>query len=151
LLAGGQGVSGGTKAVRVKRPGRQVDVNFGGDVMESGIMIRWGMPRQGREKEALDLYQKSAEYYSRLVAEGRLTYGEPFLLASGDSEVESGFFLLKGDVANIFALLDDQQFRDLMARGSVLIEHFRFEMLAVGESIQRTLGEYQRALQTVGV
>ncbi|HVB42407.1 MAG TPA: hypothetical protein VNF47_06825 [Streptosporangiaceae bacterium] len=119
--------------------------------METGILIRWGMPRPGREKEALDLFQKSSEYYNRLVAGGKLSYCEPFMLASGDAEIESGFFLLKGDVASVFALLDEQEFRDLAARGSVLTEHYRFDMLAVGESIQRLLGEYRRALTAVGV
>lgn len=119
--------------------------------METGILIRWGMPRPGREKESLDLFQKSAEYYHRLLGEGKLTYFEPFMLASGDSEVESGFFILKGEVTHIFELLDDQEFRDLQARGSVLAEHYRFDMLAVGDRIGRWLEEYQRALTAVGV
>jgi hypothetical protein len=117
--------------------------------METGILIRWGMPRPGREKESLDFYQKSVEYYRRLAAEGKITYFEPFLLGSGDSEVEAGFFIIKGEVSAIFALLDDQEYRDLAARGSVLTEHYRFDMLAVGESIQRYQGEYQRALTAV--
>lgn len=117
--------------------------------METGILIRWGAPRQGREKESIELFRKSAGYYNRLVTDGKLTYFEPFMLGSGDSEVEAGFFILKGEVAGIFELLDNQEFRDLLAQGSVLVEHYRFDMLAVGESIQRALDEYQRALTTV--
>lgn len=119
--------------------------------METGILIRWGMPRPGREKESLDFYRKCADYFGRLVTDGKLTYFEPFMLANGDTEVEAGFFILKGEVTSVFALLDDQEFRDLVTRGSVLAEHYRFDMLAVGESIQRWLGEYERALTAVGV
>ncbi|TVT60577.1 hypothetical protein FNH05_04210 [Amycolatopsis rhizosphaerae] len=118
--------------------------------METGILIRWGMPRPGREKESLSLFEKSGQYYRRLVTEGKLTFFEPFMLASGDSEVEAGFFILKGEVTHIFELLEDQEFRDLLAQGSVLAEHYRFDMLAVGDSIRRWLDEYQRALTTVG-
>jgi hypothetical protein len=117
--------------------------------METGILIRWGMPRQGREKEALALFKKSSDFYHRLVKDGKLSFFEPFMLASGDAEVESGFFILKGEVTQVFQLLEDQDFRDLMARGSVLTEHYRFDMLAVGESIRRALGEYERALSAV--
>lgn len=136
---------------RATGPGWLRDADFGETIMETGILIRWGMPRPGREKESLDYFQKSAEYYNRLVAEGKLTYFEPFMLASGDPEVEAGFFIIKGSVNNVFALLDDQEFRDLAARGSVLAEHYRFDMLTVGESIQRAHDEYQRALTAVGV
>ncbi len=96
------------------------------------------------------MFEKSAEYYRRLVTDGKLSYFEPFMLASGDAEIEAGFFLLKGEVTNIFALLEDQEFRDLLAQGSVLAEHYRFDMLAVGESIQRWQSEYERALTKVG-
>jgi hypothetical protein len=119
--------------------------------METGILIRWGMPRQGREKEALALFRKNNEFFRSLVKDGKLTYCEPFMLASGDAEVEAGFFILKGEVTHVFELLENQEFRDLMAKGSVLTEHFRFDMLAVGESIKRTLGEYERALTATKV
>lgn len=118
--------------------------------METGILIRWGAPRPGRERESLDLFHRSVEYYRGLVEAGKLTYFEPFLLGSGDSEVETGFFILKGEVTQVFGLLDDQELRDLMAQGSVLVEHYRLEMLTVGDGIQRWLGDYERGLATVG-
>lgn len=119
--------------------------------METGILIRWGAPRPGREKDSLDLFQKSVDYYRGLVADGKLGYFEPFMLGSGDSEIETGFFIIKGEVTQVFELLDDQQHRDLMAQGSVLVEHYRFDMLAVGESIKRWVGDYKRGLSAAGV
>ena len=118
--------------------------------METGILIRWGAPRQGREKDAMALFQKSVEHYSGLVKEGKLSYFEPFMLGSGDSEIESGFVIIKGEVTQVFELLDDQAHRDLMAQGSVLVEHYRLDMLAVGDSIKRWLGDYERGLTAVG-
>ncbi|MEV3926811.1 hypothetical protein [Actinomadura coerulea] len=119
--------------------------------METGILIRWGAPRPGRGKDALDLFQKSVEYYRGLVSDGKLGSFEPFMLGSGDSEIETGFFIIKGEVTQVFQLLDEQTHRDLMAQGSVLVEHYRFDMLAVGESIQRWLSDYKRGLTAVGV
>ncbi|MEV4004833.1 hypothetical protein [Actinomadura sp. NPDC049753] len=58
---------------------------------------------------------------------------------------------MKGEVARVFELLDDQTHRDLMAQGSVLVEHYRLDMLAVGESIQRWLNDCKRGLTAVGV
>lgn len=118
--------------------------------METGILIRWGAPRPGREKDALDVLQSSIEYFRGLVNDGKLTYFEPFMFGSGDSEVETGFFILRGEVTRIFELLDHQEFRDLLTRGGIVAEHYRLDMLAVGESIQRWLGEYEHALTTVG-
>src|SRR5689334_19114052 len=88
---------------RATGPDGRTNVCFGGMFMETGMLIRWGAPRPGREKESLELFKKCAEYYRRLVDEGKLTYCEPFMLGSGDSEVEAGFFILKGEVSHVFS------------------------------------------------
>lgn len=118
--------------------------------METGIIVRWGASRPGRERESLELYRQSVEYHSGLVSEGKLSYFEPFFLSSGDTEVEAGFFILKGQVADIFALMDSQKYRDQTAQASLLLEHFRVDMLVVGEGIQRGMADFQRAIAAVG-
>lgn len=119
--------------------------------METGILARWGASKTGREREGLELYRESVAYYRRLVGEGKLSYFEPFFLSSGDSEVESGFFILRGPVVEVFAMLDSQEQRDLTMRASLLLEHFRIDTLIVGEGIDRGMADYEKALRSVGV
>lgn len=119
--------------------------------MEVGMLTRWGSPKAGREKESLENYHKAVAFGRRMVEEGKASYFEPFFFSSGDNELESGFFLTKGPVSEVFAVLDSEEYRDLMARASLLSEHVRVDMLTVGEGIDRRLADYEKALQAIAV
>ncbi len=117
--------------------------------MEIGMITRWGSPKAGREKESLKHYHKSVAFGRRLVKEGKLSYFEPFFFASGDNEVEAGFFISKGPVAEFFGVIDSEEYRSLVARATLLNEHVRVDMLAVGEGADRQLADYERELSAL--
>lgn len=119
--------------------------------MEIGMLIRWGGAVQGREQEHIENYRRSVAYGQRMVAEGKLTFFEPFLFSGGDVEVEEGFFVIKGQVADVFAILEGDEYRDLFARASLTAQHLHAEMLTVGEGIERQITDYEKARREVGV
>ncbi len=119
--------------------------------MEVGMISRWGSPKPGRERDALENYRHAVAYGRRLVEEGKLTYFEPFFLNSGDAEIENGFFIARGPVAQVFEILESEEYRDLTARAQLLSEHMHTDMLTVGEGIDRTLADYEKALTSLGV
>lgn len=123
----------------------------GESVMEIGTLTRWGSPKTGREKESLEHYRKSVAYGGRLVKEGKLSYFEPFLFTSGDNEIESGFFIAKGPVAEFFGIIDSEEYRSLLARATLLNEHVRVDMLAVGEGVDRQIADFEKALSALPV
>ena len=119
--------------------------------MEVGTITRWGSPKAGREKESLEHYRKSVAYGRRLVEEGKLSYFEPFLFTSGDNETEAGFFIAKGPVAEFFGIIDSEEYRSMLARATLLNEHVRVDMLAVGEGVDRHIADFEKALSALTV
>ena len=116
--------------------------------MESGLRIAWGKIVPGREKEAVVLFQDAVVYYGKKLADGKLTYFEPFFLNTGDQTDETGFFVLKGPLTEIFALLDEKEFKDLNVKAYYLIDHFRVDILTVGEGIEDQMKRYEKVLKT---
>ena len=116
--------------------------------MDSGLRIAWGKIVPGREKEALVLFQDAVVYYGKKMADGKLTYFEPFFLGTGDETYETGFFVLKGPLTEIFALLDEKEFKELTAKAHYLIDHFKVDILTVGEGVEEQLKRYEKVLKT---
>jgi hypothetical protein len=107
--------------------------------MEIGLFIRYGKLVPGREKEAIDLFTEASKYYEGKVKEGVLTYFEPFFLRTSDFEEETGFFILKGPAPEIFKLMEDERYLWLTMKAQYVVEHFRADILTVGEEIYQQL------------
>jgi hypothetical protein len=112
--------------------------------MELGMRVSWGKIRYGKEKESLALFQDAVTYYGKKMADGKVTYFEPFFFLTGDRTVENGFFLIKGPLAEIFAILDEDYYKELNTKALVLIDHFKVDLLAVGEEIEKELKRFEK-------
>ena len=120
-------------------------------VMDVGILIKWGAPVHGREKESVALFEEVLDYGKRLLDEEKITFFEPFLFGGGDLEVERGFILIKGEVTSIFALMESEEYRSFYARSLLTTTHVYNEMVAAGDGFIRSLEDYKKALVAVGV
>lgn len=103
--------------------------------MEVGLIIRYGKMVPGREGQALDLFEESSRYFVKKLSEGVLTFFEPFFFSTTDLERETGFFILKGPAPEIFKLIEEEEYRRLMQKGLMLIEHLQADLLTVGEGV----------------
>ena len=59
------------------------------------LFIGWGQIVRGREKQALQVFQESMEYYGKLQQEGRIEGFDVLLLSHGGDL--DGFVVLRGD------------------------------------------------------
>ena len=121
----------------------------GGIAMDGGIRVAWGKVRDGREKQALELFQDAVTYYGKKMADGKVTYFEPFFLLTGDQSENTGFFIVKAPIAEIFTILDEEEFKQLNTRAYSLLDHFRIDLLTVGEGIEAQLKRYEKSLTLV--
>jgi hypothetical protein len=60
--------------------------------MEIGLLIKRGAPVPGRETQAIDVFSEGTEYFGKKLAEGTITFFEPFLFGTGDLEEWQGAF-----------------------------------------------------------
>ena len=119
--------------------------------MDVGLMIRYGKLIPGRETQALELFDETIAYFRKKVEAGVLTFFEPFFLATGDFETETGFFVLKGPAPEIFKLESEEEYLRLMQKGIMLVEHLRADILTVGEGITLQVERAQKVRVELGI
>ena len=116
--------------------------------MELGMRISWGKVGFGKEKEAIAMFEDALTYYGKKIADGKLTYFEPFFTATGELTADAGFFIVKGPVAEIFTILEDPYYKELNTRAFYLLEHFKVDLLNVGEEIQNQMKRFEKVVAT---
>ena len=78
------------------------------------LLIGWNRSIVGREQQAVQLFQKTVEFYGKLQAEGRIESFEPVLLSAHGGDL-NGFFLLKGEAKKIAEVRGDETFLVLIS------------------------------------
>jgi hypothetical protein len=103
--------------------------------MDAGYIVKYGRLVPGREEKAFDLFSETMTFWQEQLKRGAIAYFEPFLYASGDSETDLGFFLVKGPQERIREVLDTEEYRVLLTKGSYVVEHLSREWLMVAEEV----------------
>lgn len=119
--------------------------------MEIGLLIRYGKMVPGREGQALGLMDEASRYFQEKLSKGALTFFEPFFLSTTDLERETGFFILKGPAPEIFRMMEEEEYRLLMQKGTLLMEHLQANLLTVGEGIPLQLERAQKVRTELGI
>jgi hypothetical protein len=103
--------------------------------MDVGYIVKYGRLVPGREEKAFELFSETVSFWKEQLKEGAITYFEPFLYASGDSETDLGFFLVKGPEERVREILDTEEYRILLTTGNYVVEHLTREWLIVAEEV----------------
>jgi hypothetical protein len=102
---------------------------------ELGILVRWGRVIPGRELDAVELFTEATKFYGDFLAEGALTYFEPFILLSGDNETDNGFFVMKGPAPKIHEIFEGDATLRLKTKAAMILSHLTIELMLVGEEV----------------
>jgi hypothetical protein len=87
------------------------------------LFIGWNRVIAGREKQAMQLYQKNLEYYTKLKKEGKIESFEPVLLSAHGGDL-NGFWLLRGSAQKLAEIREDSIFGDLIIEAGYCLEGF---------------------------
>ena len=102
---------------------------------ELGLIVRWGRFHPGMGQRTVDVIADVLKYFYDKLADGTLTYFEPFLCQTGDHDENLGFFLMKGSETSIIRILEDEERMRLDARAAELVTHLRTDVLTVGGDV----------------
>ena len=119
--------------------------------MDVGLIIRYGAIVPGRETQAIELFDETTKYFEDKVAEHVLTYFEPFFFMTSDYQEEAGFFILKGPAPEVFKLMEEEKYRWLLQKASLLVEHLHVNFLTVGEGIPEQLERFAKVRVDLGI
>lgn len=113
---------------------------------DAAMFIGWGATAAGRERKAVDLFGESLRFLTALVAEGRVASVEPFFLEPHGGDLE-GFFLVRGDQAELNRIRYDDEFQRLAVRAQVLVQNFGVVAAITGEQLNKHMAWFAEAAQ----
>lgn len=119
--------------------------------MDIGVLIRYGRIVPGREELAVDLFTEAVEFFGEKLSEGAITFFEPFMFRTADYEAETGFMLFKGPAEKIYTLMDEEAYLHLITKATLVVEHFKVDLLTVDDRIQAQLERFSKVRTELAV
>jgi hypothetical protein len=107
------------------------------------LFLGWNRVVVGREKQAMQLFQKSLEYYTKQEKEGRIESFEPVLLDAHGGDL-NGFWLLKGSAQKFAEIRQDSAFLDLAIEAEYCMEGFGMVDGYIGEGLTNVLSRWSK-------
>ncbi len=107
------------------------------------LFMGWNRAVVGREKQAMQLFQKSMEYYTKLKKEGRIESFEPVLLGAHGGDL-NGFILLKGSAQKLAEIREDSAFVDLAIEAGYCLEGHGIVVGYIGEGLTNLFSRFSK-------
>jgi hypothetical protein len=112
---------------------------------DAGLFIGWGQVVRGREGPAVDGFNEFVEFTGQLQGDGRIEDFEICFLDPHGGDL-AGFMLLRGSLAQMDALSDDDEFLRHMTRADLHVENLGVVRASLGERIGRAMAIYQEEI-----
>jgi hypothetical protein len=113
---------------------------------DSGVFVGFGLPVRGRERQAIQVFNETFEYYSRLQQESEIESFEPVLLEPHGGEL-GGFFLLRGDQDKLARILASEEFGRRTARGQLIVENLGVVGALLGDRLVAQLARFAEQVE----
>jgi hypothetical protein len=113
------------------------------------LFIGWGPVVRGREKQALQVFQESMDYYGKLQQDGRIESFEVLTLAPHGGDL-NGFVILRGDRKALADIRFSEEFERLTARASAIIDSLGVVPAYGGETLAQRMGLLQEVANEFG-
>ena len=107
------------------------------------LFLGWNRAIAGREQQAMQLWQKSIEFYDGLQSGGRIESFEPVILSSHGGDL-NGFIMIRGDAEKLAMLRLDDGFNDLATEAHFCLDKFGIVAGLIGDSIMDQLSRWSK-------
>ena len=107
------------------------------------IFIGWDRAVAGREKQAMQLFQKSMAYYSKLKTEGKIESFESVILTPHGGDL-NGFTLIRGDAKKLAEIHDDPAAVEIRVEASYCLTGFGSVSGYIGESLTKMFAQWAK-------
>jgi len=107
------------------------------------IFLGWNRPTVGREQQAMQLFQKSLEFYGKLMTEGRIESFEPIILSAHGGDL-NGFILIRGDAKKLSEIKREETFIDLVIEGEYCVDGFGHVDGYIGEGLNDVMSRWAK-------
>jgi hypothetical protein len=111
------------------------------------LHISWGQVVRGREERALETFNEVLGLYGRMQQEGRIEGFDVVLLEP--STGLGGYIELQGSAEQLAAVTDDDDWRQIIADSTLVVDDLRIARGATNEGVAREIATYQAAIAKV--
>jgi hypothetical protein len=116
---------------------------------DDALFFGWGEVVRGREQQAVQVFQESIEYYSRLQQDGKIESFEPWFLEPHGGDL-TGFVILRGERAQLDEVRRSPEYERLTTRASLIVDRSGTVSAYTGDALARLMGLYQEATGDLG-
>lgn len=117
---------------------------------EGGFWVAWGLPTQGRERQALDLLNETRGYLERLAQDGQIERFDIAILKPQTTEL-GGFILIQGTQEQIDSLRHDTAFQVWVNGVQLVAGRVGIVDAWVDEGLAEATDLYEQALRKAGL
>ncbi|UCE07083.1 MAG: hypothetical protein JSW07_03330 [bacterium] len=107
------------------------------------IFLGWNRPTVGREQQALQVFQKSLEYYGKLQADGRIESFEPVILSAHGGDL-NGFVMLRGEAEKLAEIRRDDTYIDLVTEAEYCVDGFGHVDGYIGDGLTDVISRWSK-------
>jgi len=115
------------------------------------IVIEWGMPRQGREQKALEVFFSTMQKWEEWKSAGRIASYQPFGTLTGDYDKRSGFVLLQGTGQQMEALQHAEDYRQAVLGVINIATHVHVTVCETGDAMTSRMQRYGNSVKSMGI
>jgi len=113
---------------------------------EAALCTLWGSPVPGREKQALNVFNETVQWWAGLQQEGKIERFDVTVLAPSGGEV-AGFLVARGTAEQIDSLRRSKEYQQHVARGQLVASHLSVARAYVDEGLAQFMGWYQKVIE----
>jgi hypothetical protein len=108
---------------------------------DAGLFVGFGDPVRGRESQAIELFNETIGWYSRLQEEGEIESFEPVFLEPHGGDL-GGFILIRGDAEKLSKLRVSDEFTQFTIRASLCVDSIGVVGADMNERLQSQMAYY---------
>jgi hypothetical protein len=109
------------------------------------IFMGWTRPVVGREKQAMQLFQKATAYCSKLKTEGKIESFESVLLMPHGGDL-NGFILIRGDAKKLAGFNDEATAVELRMEATYCLEGYGVITGITGEALTKSFPQWLKLI-----
>ena len=109
------------------------------------IFMGWNRSVTGREQQALQLFQRSMEFWGKLQAEGRIESFEPVVLAQHGGDL-NGFIMVKGEAEKLSEIQADDTYIDITIEAGYCLDGYGVIAGYTGDSLADTFSRWSKLI-----
>jgi hypothetical protein len=113
---------------------------------EAALCQVWGAPIPGREKQALNVYNETMQYWTGLQREGKIERFEVTVLAPSGGEL-AGFLVARGTADQMDSLRRSKEYQQRVARVQLVASHLSVADAYVDEGLAQIMAQFQEVIE----